>query len=125
MYFSPFYPGFAFEFDAKMESCLKCNFLDSFIPSSTHLINIYRAPGTYQELEILTVSKADKILSLPHRAYSLRVFLFFFFFDIKLEMQSNLRRANITEGLKCELLSPVAVSLNFDILISSFVTLGK
>lgn len=78
MYFSPFYPGFPFEFDAKMESCLKCNFLDSFVPTSTHLINIYRAPGIYQELEILIVNKADKILSLPHRAYGLRVFFFFF-----------------------------------------------
>lgn len=78
MYFSPYYPRFPFEVDAKIEPFLKCDFLDSFIPSSTHLINIYWAPGICQELEILTVSKADKTLSLPHSTYSLRVFVFFF-----------------------------------------------
>lgn len=57
---------------------LKCNFLDSFVPLSSHLTNIYWAPGICQELEILYSEQAGKTLSLPHRAYSLEVFIFFY-----------------------------------------------
>lgn len=60
--------------------------------------------------------QADEALSLPHRAYSPGVFVFFVV--IKLDKQSNLRRANTIKGLKCELLGHIAMNLNFGFLIS-------
>lgn len=68
------------------------------------------------------VSKAGKTLSLPHRSYSLRVFIFFYFlfFNIKLD-KVILGEVMFMEELWCQ----AAVILNFDFLISSFVTLAK
>lgn len=69
-----------------------------------------------QELEILQVSKLDQTVSSASQSTQSRGIHIYIFY-IKLDKQSNLRRANV-EGFKCKLLRQVAVSLNIDLLIS-------